>query len=90
MLRGFVAVMEDFYLAPDNIEKMLDMILDFKLSQLEELHQRFGSRADGIFFTDDWGTQQGVFISKDTFETFFAKRYQVLFAPSPLLLSYLY
>ncbi len=79
MLRGFTATMEDFYLAPDHIETLLDMILEFKLKQLLELYTRFGERIDGIFFTDDWGTQQGVFVSGDTFDTFFARRYRMLF-----------
>ncbi len=79
MLRGFVATMEDFYFNPEKLEKVLDMILEFKVQLLDELHRRFGDRINGIFLTDDWGTQQGVFVSQDIFEKFFASRYQKLF-----------
>lgn len=34
MLHGFARTMEDFYLAPEKIEKVLDMTLDFKLAQI--------------------------------------------------------
>ncbi len=79
MLHGFAATMEDFYLVPQKIETLLDMILAFKLEHLEELHRRFGARVNGIFLTDDWGTQQGVFVGKNIFDKFFAGRYETLF-----------
>jgi len=79
MLRGFAATMEDFYLEPERVERVLDMILEFKLAQLDELRRRFGDRVDGLFLTDDWGTQQGTFVSRQVFEQFFAPRYATLF-----------
>lgn len=79
MLRGFAAAMEDFYLEPEKVERVLDMILEFKLGQLGELHRRFGAAVDGIFLTDDWGTQQGAFVGPKIFERFFAPRYARLF-----------
>jgi uroporphyrinogen decarboxylase len=79
MLRGFAAVMEDFYLDPERVERVLDMILEFKLAMVDELAGRFGDRVDGLFLTDDWGTQQGTFTSPKIFEQFFARRYATLF-----------
>ena len=79
MLRGFAAVMEDFYLEPERVERVLDMILEFKLAMVDELARRFGDRVDGLFLTDDWGTQQGTFTSPKIFEHFFAPRYATLF-----------
>ena len=79
MLRGFAAAMEDFYLQPERVERVLEMILQFKLEMFEELRRRFGNRVDGLFLTDDWGTQQGTFISRQVFEQFFAPRYATLF-----------
>jgi len=78
MLRGFVHTLEDFYLEPEKIEKTLDMILEFKLTQFDELHRRLGDRVDGLFLTDDWGTQEGTFISPELFEHFFLERYRRL------------
>ncbi len=79
MLRGFAECMEDFYLEPARVERVLDMILEFKLELFEELHRRLGDRIHGIFLTDDWGTQQGTFVSQKIFEDFFARRYGELF-----------
>ncbi len=79
MLRGFAAAMEDFYLEPAKVERVLDMILEFTLARVGELARRFPGRVDGVFLTDDWGTQQGTYVSRQVFEQFFAPRYRRLF-----------
>ncbi len=79
MLRGFAATMQDFYLEPARIERVLDMILEWKLAHFEEAAKWFGNRVDGIFLTDDWGTQKGTFVKQQIFEDFFAKRYATMF-----------
>lgn len=76
MLHGFSQTLADFYLEPAKIEKLLDVILEFKLELFDELHRRFGSRIDGLYCTDDWGTQNGTFISGRMFEDFFLDRYR--------------
>jgi uroporphyrinogen-III decarboxylase len=78
MLHGFPETLADFCLEPARIEKVLDMVLEFKLAMFDELHRRFGDRVDGLFCTDDWGTQLGTFISGRMFEDFFLKRYRVM------------
>lgn len=79
MLRGFAAAMEDLYLQPQRAERLLDCILEFKLGLFEELHRRLGGRVDGLFLTDDWGTQRGPFVSPAVFDHFFAPRYRRMF-----------
>lgn len=79
MLHGFEKTMEDFYLAPEKIEKVLDMVLEHKIALIKELHRRFGDRVHGLFLTDDWGSQNGTFVSTKIFEQFFQKRYTTLF-----------
>ncbi len=79
MLCGFSQIMEGFYTAPERIETLLEMILEFRLAQLHELYRRFGNHIHGLFLTDDWGTQQGLFISVNMFDQFFGKRYNRLF-----------
>ncbi len=79
MLRGMQGAMEDLYLAPSQAEKLLDVILEFKLELFEELFRRFGDRIDGLFLTDDWGTQTGTLISQQMFDQYFAPRYAALF-----------
>jgi hypothetical protein len=78
-LRGFAATMEDFYAEPERICRVLDMIVDFKLRQCEEIHRRFGDRIHGLFVADDWGTQAGPFVSPKLFSEFFAPRYRTIF-----------
>ena len=79
MLHGFPETLEDFYAEPAKIEKLLDMILGFKLEQVAELHRRFGDRVHGIFLTDDWGSQQAAFVGIPMFRQFFQARYTELF-----------
>lgn len=79
MLRGFAAAMEGFYAEPEANRRILDWILEFKLAQLEELRRRFGDRVDGIFLSDDWGTQQGPMVGMPVFDELFAPRYAALF-----------
>jgi uroporphyrinogen decarboxylase len=79
MLHGFPATLEDFYLEPGKINRLLDLILEYKIDHLDEAAKRFGGRVHGIFLTDDWGTQNGTFISRATFREFFSPRYKQLF-----------
>ena len=76
MLHGFEQTLADFHLEPAKIEKLLDTILEFKLEMFDELHRRFGDRVDGLFCTDDWGTQRGTYMSSKMFEDFFVERYR--------------
>jgi hypothetical protein len=78
-LRGFAATMEDFYLEPERVHRVLEMIVDFKVRQCAELRRRFGPRIHGLFVADDWGTQEGTFVSRKIFQEFFAPRYKAIF-----------
>lgn len=78
MLHGFRETLEDLYLEPAKIERVLDMIVDYRLAQFAELHRRLGDRVHGLFLTDDWGTQEGPFISPRMFAAMFQPRYRVL------------
>ena len=78
MLHGFTRTLEDFYLEPEKIHRVLDMILDFKLQHIDEAARRFGDRVNGVFFSDDWGTQQSTYVSAETFKEFFYDRYRQL------------
>jgi uroporphyrinogen decarboxylase len=78
-LRGFAATMEDFYTNPERIGRVLDMIVDFKVEQCDELRRRFGDKIHGLFVADDWGTQTGPFINLKFFDDFFIPRYRRIF-----------
>lgn len=79
MLHGFAGTLEDFYLEPENIHRLLDIILAYKIDHINEAAKRFGDRVHGLFLTDDWGTQNNTFVSTDIFRTFFSDRYKQLF-----------
>lgn len=79
MLHGFAETLEDFYLAPKPIERLLDMILEWKVEHVREAHRRFGDRVQAVFLTDDWGTQNGTFVSPQIYDDFFSRRYRELF-----------
>jgi uroporphyrinogen decarboxylase len=79
MLHGFENTLEDFYLEPEKMHRLIDMILQYKLEHLDEAARRFGDRTHGVFLTDDWGTQQNTLISADLFREFFLDRYKQLF-----------
>ena len=78
MLHGFSRTLEDFYYEPEKIERVIDMILDFKIAQIDEIHRRYGDRVHGVFLTDDWGTQNAPFISQKLFDDFFHESYRTL------------
>jgi len=78
-LRGFTETLEDFYLEPEKVGRVLDMIVDFKVQQCIELHRRFGDRIDGLFVADDWGTQERTFVGPNILQDFFAPRYKTIF-----------
>lgn len=78
MLHGFSETLMDLYDDPAALEPLADMVLDYKLKQFTELHRRFGDAVDGVFMTDDWGTQQNTFIGGELFREFFLPRYRKL------------
>jgi len=78
-LRGFANTMEDFYLEPERVHRVLDMVVDFKLQQIDELRRRFDHRIHGLFVADDWGTEGGTFVSQKVLDEFFTPRYQKIF-----------
>ena len=79
MLCGFARALENLYLEPEKTQRLLDMILQYKIEHIGEAARRFGDRVHGIFLTDDWGSQQGTFISRKCFEDFVLDRYKQLF-----------
>jgi len=79
MLHGFKQTLEDIYLEPEKIHRLLDIILEYKIAHIAEAAKRLGDRVHGIFLTDDWGTQTNTFVSKAVFKEFFFARYKEIF-----------
>ena len=76
-LRGFENSMMDFVLEPELTGELLDRIFDFE-NELIALAAEIG--LDGVHFQDDWGTQDSLIISPQTWREFFRPRYEAQFA----------
>jgi hypothetical protein len=71
-LRGFEAFMIDLYAEPEHVERILDIVFDFENGVIEEAVKY---PIDAIAFGDDWGTQDGLMISKSMWREIFRPRY---------------
>jgi hypothetical protein len=78
-LHGFEATLTDLYLERERIEELADRIVEVDLAIIENIRWRFGDRIHGFSFTDDWGTQQAVFVRPALWDQFFKPRYRRLF-----------
>lgn len=78
-LHGFENTLADLYLERERIEMLADRIVEFDLGIIRNISQRFPGRIHGLSFTDDWGTQQNLFIRPQMWDGFFKSRYKRVF-----------
>jgi hypothetical protein len=79
-LRGYQAILEDLYLERDKVERLADLVLDFNLAIIDRwAGAQPGWKVDGIYFTDDWGTQDGLMIRPEMWREIFKPRYAAMF-----------
>lgn len=78
-LRGMENLLQDFYLAPEQVHELAERVLAVQMGFVEGYARNGGHRIDGVFLTDDWGMQDRPFVSLDVFREFFKPRYQRLF-----------
>ena len=78
-LRGFENLMIDLYMEGEKIEKLADTIVDFNIRVIENISSRFPNQIDGFSFTDDWGTEQALFINPRLWAEFFKPKYKRMF-----------
>lgn len=78
-LHGFENTLIDLYLERERIEQLADRIVAFDLGLIANMAGRFRDRIHGLSFTDDWGTQQNVFIKPQLWDEFFKPRYKRIF-----------
>jgi len=77
-LVGFTKLLESFYLNYKEVEKLADMIVDFQVGIIRNLSKRYKGYIDGMWTTDDWGTQTALFINKDMWIDIFKPRYKII------------
>jgi uroporphyrinogen decarboxylase len=78
-LLGFEKTLSGLVLEREWMESLADRIVLFDLAIIHNISARFPGRIHGFNFTDDWGTQQALFIKPSLWEDFFRPRYQRIF-----------
>lgn len=76
LLCGFANMLIDVQAGDDRIEMLADRIVDFDVAVVQNVAKRLGGAVHGLYFTDDWGSQQATFISPGLWDEFFKPRYQ--------------
>ena len=77
-LRGFENALVDMAADPDFYEDLIDRLTDHHLGIVERLLEL---PVDGIFFSDDWGYQQGVLVGAERWRKIFKPRVARLYQP---------
>jgi hypothetical protein len=77
-VRRFEDVLMDVERDTPQINRLADIITDYRVKQLE-YHLACGT--DAVQFADDFGTQAGLMISRRTWRRFFRPRYERMIAP---------
>ncbi len=75
-LRGMENSLCDFYEHPDEIHKMFSALTEFYKTLMTNAKQKYN--LDGMFTSDDIGTQTSPFFSQEIFEEFFKPYYKQL------------
>ena len=78
-LHGFENTLVDLYAGRERMEWLADTIIEHHLVIIRNIYERFGNRMHGLWFTDDWGTEQDTFISPVLWDDFFKPRYKRVF-----------
>jgi uroporphyrinogen decarboxylase len=76
-LRGFEQVLIDSVSHPGFYAELLEVLTEHQLAIVEELLRL---EVDGIMFSDDWGHQQGMLLSPESWREFFKPRLARLYA----------
>ncbi|MEM5767444.1 MAG: uroporphyrinogen decarboxylase family protein [Bacillota bacterium] len=72
-IRGFDEFLMDFYLEPENVSRLLDVVFGTE----EKLIRKCAEAGfDGIYLADDWGTQNSLLINPGLIREHFIPRYK--------------
>ncbi|HIJ73299.1 MAG TPA: hypothetical protein HPP83_04275 [Candidatus Hydrogenedentes bacterium] len=76
MLRGFNNMLVDPYVETENWAALRDRVLEYNLAMIDQWIER---NADGVYFSDDWGSQQGLLMEPDDWRTYYKPSYEAMF-----------
>lgn len=71
-VRGLENVWMDIHLAPEKLGRLIDVLVDMNLYAIERYAE---AGADGYMFCDDWGLQDRLMISPDSWRAIWKPRY---------------
>lgn len=77
-LRGYTNLFLDFVELPKELYELANMIVDHNLLWIK---QSITVGADGVGFSDDWGTQKALMINPKKWREFFKPLYRRMFEP---------
>ena len=72
-LRGMTEALMDYYIEPDNVHRLFRALTDFYVRIITRAAKE--QHCDGIWISDDLGTQTGPFFSPEIFKEFFKPYY---------------
>ncbi len=78
-LRGFENALIDGILDPEYMEELAKKLADFQIGIIEEAYRLGKGRIHCYDTTDDWGTQESLMISPDTWREIFKPQYKRIF-----------
>ena len=78
-LHGFENVLMKLYTDRPAMEALAQRVMDVHLTYVHYVGKHFGDRVHAFQMSDDWGTQQGTFVSLDLWRDFFMPYYKQLF-----------
>lgn len=76
MLRGFDNLLMDPYVEPAGFARLRDRITEIHLGMVDQWLRR---KVDGIFFSDDWGTQRALLMDPRDWRRLYKPAYRRLF-----------
>ncbi len=75
-IRGLENIWMDIYDAPDELGRLLDILVEMNLYIIERYA---GAGVDGLIFCDDWGLQNRLMISPDKWREIWKPRYKRIY-----------
>ena len=79
-LLGFERTLTGLVLEREWMEELAERIVTFDLGIIRNISTRFPGKIHGFHFTEDWGTQRGLFIKPILWEDFFRPYYERIIA----------
>lgn len=78
-LMGLKRILEGLYVEPEAMALLADRLVEYDITKINRAGELFGDRIHCFGGTDDWGTQQALFISPEKWREFFLPRYKKIF-----------